>query len=198
MSDFFKWATVTAIEPLRIKLDTESEEILVTPDTLTGDLGEGDRVWCRVEPRRAPVIVGKLGAIMPPPPPPLPSVREEWYSSSGSYVSPADDGTAIPSLSEISLTLEQPCIVTVTLSATITLNGSGVGAMFLSVNEDMNSSLPFSAVVFSGGGIPASVTRHVELPAGTSTVAGYLKVTVSGSTIRAAWPHLSAVPVRWA
>lgn len=41
----WRWATVTQIDPLRIRLDGEANPLPITPDSLTSDLFPGDRVW---------------------------------------------------------------------------------------------------------------------------------------------------------
>ena len=58
----FKWATVTAVSPLRIKLDGDTAAIPATPDSLTdpATLVVDDRVRCELSDRRV-VIVGRSG-----------------------------------------------------------------------------------------------------------------------------------------
>ena len=57
-SDDWHWATVTAISPLRVRLDGEATALPITPDTLVAGLAVGARVWCQIHGRRL-VIVGQ-------------------------------------------------------------------------------------------------------------------------------------------
>ena len=41
----WRWATVTQVNPLRIRLDGEAAPLPITPDSLVSDLFVGDRVW---------------------------------------------------------------------------------------------------------------------------------------------------------
>src|SRR5574342_678993 len=44
----WSWATVTAIAPLRVRLDGESTALAITPDALISGLAVGDRVWVQL------------------------------------------------------------------------------------------------------------------------------------------------------
>ena len=48
MSDSGRWATVTQTSPLRVRLDGEATALSVTPDSLTGPLAVGARVWVQL------------------------------------------------------------------------------------------------------------------------------------------------------
>lgn len=63
-----RWATVTQISPLRIKLDGESVALPFTPDTLVGSLAVNDRVLATLATNDDPVfkarrviVIGKAG-----------------------------------------------------------------------------------------------------------------------------------------
>ncbi len=51
--DSWTWATVTAIGPLKIRLDGETAPLAGTPETLMKDLAVNDRVWVQLYGRRA-------------------------------------------------------------------------------------------------------------------------------------------------
>jgi hypothetical protein len=66
----WSWATVTAISPLRVKLDGESTALAVTPDALVSALAVNDRVWVQLvtdaDPARTArrlVALGKAGGM---------------------------------------------------------------------------------------------------------------------------------------
>ena len=61
--DVWRWATVTNLNPLRIRLDGDSQPLLSTPDTVT-PVQAGDRVRVHVYHRRATImgIAGGGGA----------------------------------------------------------------------------------------------------------------------------------------
>lgn len=52
--DSWRWATVTQVSPLRIRLDGEATPLDITPDTLVA-VTLADRVWCQLVDRRAVV-----------------------------------------------------------------------------------------------------------------------------------------------
>lgn len=59
----WKWATVTGLSPLRVRLDQEPLSLGVTPINLAGPLVEGDRVWVQMHRSRGmkgaqPIIHG--------------------------------------------------------------------------------------------------------------------------------------------
>lgn len=57
------WATVTAISPLRVKLDGDSAAIAVTPASTGGQIFTvGQRVWCQIYKGRVIVHGGGLDA----------------------------------------------------------------------------------------------------------------------------------------
>lgn len=68
--DVSRWATVTQVSPLRIRLDGEPTALPITPDTLTPGLTVNDRVWVAlatngdpsVKARRV-VVLGRSGGI---------------------------------------------------------------------------------------------------------------------------------------
>ena len=49
--DSWRWATVTQVTPLRVRLDGDMAPLNVTPDTLTA-VTVADRVWCQLTGRR--------------------------------------------------------------------------------------------------------------------------------------------------
>jgi hypothetical protein len=64
----FAWATVTGTSPLRVKIDGETDELPITPDTLVASLADDDRVWLQlvtndnpVSRHRRAVILGRAG-----------------------------------------------------------------------------------------------------------------------------------------
>lgn len=67
MSGEFVWATVTAIAPLRVKLDGDTVSLPFLPDALvdTGALAVNDRVRCERKDRRV-VIHGRAGGVVLP------------------------------------------------------------------------------------------------------------------------------------
>lgn len=54
----FKWATVTGLAPLAIRLDNSPQPLNSAPVNLAGGLSIGDRVWVQIVDRRV-VILGK-------------------------------------------------------------------------------------------------------------------------------------------
>lgn len=54
MSSVFKWATVAAVAPVRVRLDGDTLPLPVTPDSLIdpASLTVGDRVRCEMAGRR--------------------------------------------------------------------------------------------------------------------------------------------------
>lgn len=46
------WATVSGINPLRVRLDGDDTPLGITPDSLVKDLVVGNRVWTQIEGRR--------------------------------------------------------------------------------------------------------------------------------------------------
>jgi hypothetical protein len=67
------WATVTAISPLRIKLDGESTALPFTPDSIAGGLAVNDRVWVAFAMNhdvpfygRRVIVIGKAGGSLLP------------------------------------------------------------------------------------------------------------------------------------
>lgn len=58
----FRWATVTDIDPLRVRLDGDTEGLPVTPSSLVNplELPIGSRVWVQLFGRRL-IVVGKGG-----------------------------------------------------------------------------------------------------------------------------------------
>lgn len=57
---WFRWGTVTAVGPLRVRLDGEVDPLDMTPDSLAV-VAVGDRVWCQIADRRL-VVLGKAVA----------------------------------------------------------------------------------------------------------------------------------------
>jgi hypothetical protein len=58
----FRWATVTAVDPLRVRLDGDTAELPFSPDTLVTGLAVDDRVWCHLFGRRIVVLGRGAGA----------------------------------------------------------------------------------------------------------------------------------------
>lgn len=57
----WKWGTVTATAPLRVRLDGDDDALDITPDALAV-VGVGDRVWCQLHGATAKkrlIILGK-------------------------------------------------------------------------------------------------------------------------------------------
>lgn len=51
-----RWAVVTQISPLRIRLDADEQDLLATPDTLVSPLLPGERVRVALQNRRVTVL----------------------------------------------------------------------------------------------------------------------------------------------
>lgn len=60
--DWWSWATVTAINPLAVRLDGDTVPLDLVPDTLVPELRVGDRVWTQVNGRRV-IIQGRGNAV---------------------------------------------------------------------------------------------------------------------------------------
>jgi len=62
----FVWATVTAVSPLRVRLDGDTTALAFTPDSLVDplSLAVGSRVRCEISERRV-VIHGTAGGLLP-------------------------------------------------------------------------------------------------------------------------------------
>ena len=62
----FVWATVTAVSPLRVRLDGDTTALTFTPDSLIDplSLAVGSRVRCEISERRV-VIHGTAGGLLP-------------------------------------------------------------------------------------------------------------------------------------
>lgn len=58
----FKWGTVTAADPLRVRIDGDAAALPVTPDSLVGSLTVGDRVRCEISDRRL-IVHGRQGGM---------------------------------------------------------------------------------------------------------------------------------------
>lgn len=56
----YVWATVTAVSPLAIRIDTEVDPLVVPPESLVGGLQIGDRVWVQLYGRQA-IVLGRAG-----------------------------------------------------------------------------------------------------------------------------------------
>jgi hypothetical protein len=57
----FKWATVTQVSPLRIRVDGDAAELPFTPDNLGGPYSVDDRVRAEIAGRSV-VVYGALQA----------------------------------------------------------------------------------------------------------------------------------------
>lgn len=62
-ADSWRWATVTSTNPLRIRLDGDSQPLLATPDTLTPVI-VGERVRVQIYHHRATIIGTTTGSAM--------------------------------------------------------------------------------------------------------------------------------------
>lgn len=79
----YRWATVTALGPLRITLDGEADPLIASPTAFVRDLFVGDRVQVRLVDRRA-YVVGK--------PRPVP----EYQSAGITFVDSESEAAALP------------------------------------------------------------------------------------------------------
>lgn len=61
-----RWGTVTAVGPLRVRLDGDSTALPVTPSSMVGGLRTGDRVWCVLSGLQL-IILGVHGGQAVPP-----------------------------------------------------------------------------------------------------------------------------------
>lgn len=61
----FKWATVTTVTPLRIRLDGDTDPLPVTPDSLVkpANLAVGVRVWVQSYRKRVYVLGAAGGGV---------------------------------------------------------------------------------------------------------------------------------------
>lgn len=61
----FRWATVTQVSPLRIRLDGDTDELPVTPDSLVAPaaLAVNVRVWVQLYGRRLIVLGAANGGV---------------------------------------------------------------------------------------------------------------------------------------
>jgi hypothetical protein len=73
LSDTATWATVTAISPLRVKIDGDTSALAGAPDTLAAGLLVNDRVWVAFITNNNPddeyrrvIILGKANGSLPP------------------------------------------------------------------------------------------------------------------------------------
>lgn len=64
--DSWLWATVTGIDPLRIRLDGDDTSLTITPASLVKDLTVGVRVWVQLQGRRV-IIHGASNSVSPIP-----------------------------------------------------------------------------------------------------------------------------------
>jgi chitobiase/beta-hexosaminidase-like protein len=73
LSDRATWATVTALSPLRVKIDGDTSALAGAPDTLAAGLLVNDRVWVALVTNNDPddeyrrvIILGKANGSLPP------------------------------------------------------------------------------------------------------------------------------------
>lgn len=71
----YRWATVQGLDPLIIRLDGDTEDLAISPDSLVSedDLIVGARVWCQIYG----LYVVILGSSYHPPTPPPPNLDPE-------------------------------------------------------------------------------------------------------------------------
>lgn len=55
-----RWGRVTAVSPVRIRLDGETVPLDITPQSLAPDLAVGDVVRCELESGRQLIVYGRL------------------------------------------------------------------------------------------------------------------------------------------
>lgn len=99
--DSWRWGTVTATGPLRVRLDGDGAALSVTPDAL-GPVRVGGRVWCQIVGRR--VVVWPASTVTPGPVAmaagailvPAQTISESGYSSPVSVTYPAGRFAAVP------------------------------------------------------------------------------------------------------
>lgn len=53
-----RWGTVTAVGPLRVQLDGDTDPLPFTPQNAAGALTVGARVWCVEQHRRVTILTG--------------------------------------------------------------------------------------------------------------------------------------------
>jgi hypothetical protein len=58
----YRWATVTQLSPLRVRLDGDTVELPTTPESIAGALLVGTRVWVQLFGRRV-LILGSASAV---------------------------------------------------------------------------------------------------------------------------------------
>lgn len=87
--DIYTWGTVTATNPLRIRLDGDMEPLDFTPDALIRETVVDARVWCQMHGRRL-IVIGSAGG----PPAPnntgwiTPTFENGWAAQTGVGVTP--------------------------------------------------------------------------------------------------------------
>ena len=59
----WRWATVTQVDPLRVRLDGDSTALDLTPETLVVGLQVGWRVWCQIHGQRVVVHGAPASAV---------------------------------------------------------------------------------------------------------------------------------------
>lgn len=82
----YRWGTITDTDPLRVRLDGDSDGLLITPDTLVHPrtLAIGDRVWLQFYGRRV-VVLGKGGGTTHDPDWIAPNLLNGWLNYGSSW-----------------------------------------------------------------------------------------------------------------
>lgn len=169
-SSTWKWATVTSLAPLRVRLDQEPAPLSVTPINLAGLLEVGDRVWVQMHRSRnmegaQPIVHGTGTWQAPEERRDIPartmgsngqSIPNGSWTSVTSYVArPGDPGNVTGGIhfSGGVFTVPVDGVYTVKFNFTYTTEGSYQRALRLQVNgqTERASTIYAPGSVFVGG-----------------------------------------------
>lgn len=178
------WGTVTALAPLRVRLDGEAAALDVTPASLVAGLRVGDRVWAQIAGRRL-VLHGSPSAAARVPRgllARLTSTSQETSSSTTTYAEipglslPGAPGLAVgPGTRSIAVTVA--CLVSVTGSGTFKVLGrvrTGASAVVCAART---GDIP------TNGNAPLVLHGTVQLAEGAHNISLQL-APLPGATVR--------------
>lgn len=172
----FRWGTVTAVSPLRVRLDGDTSALPFTPDSLVDPLSllVNDRVRCEVAVRRA-LIVGAAGGVS--------RTTTVFRRTTGAMASTTSHlalpiatnllGSAFTHSSGV-FTCQVEATYKIDLLITYALNTTGVRGARLSASVGGNRNAVSSA---ANSGVSTTVPLSFVLPlsVGTTVTAEYLQ-----------------------